>query len=964
MGNIYLRLQPSPFTLLALSFLIGLIVARPSDGLAHTTTPKHETTIIQEESIALPVGETVFKIGLTSEGIYEIDREALLDLGLPPNTNPQSLQLMHYGQPVAYQLVNDNGDEIFDTNEKIRFYGWPFDESRAEKLYVTENIFWLIPGQEASHIEQSPVVTDGALIDQTDQELRFEVDDAFSSVRIQQNSWDTFGVDPDHFFWLELVREVGSTSTEKSLTIDLPNPVDTIAAQATIAAHMVVRNENRNLYGNGVHGKLKLQHENLASSVSEEFGVGSVFTLTQSLPNNTLNDGVNEITFTNSIPGGYSDTQKDRFSTNLYVNYLTVNYLAELKANGNQLIFTHSASGNRRFQVSQLDKSDPDKVIAWEIGDRRSPTGIAPTYLSGAGSNHSHQIGFEMAGEQRFIVATESAVRSVDSLRAYTPESVEPASGGAQWVAIAYGDFAPAAQTLAAHRSAFSHLNTAVYDVEDIVNQYGYGFPSSMAIKRYVQHAYDEWEVPIEYLLLVGDAHFNPRHLDCSQCFKETEVNFIDFSVSIDSLVPIGHSYADDIQGLISSDYDYTLLEGDDLIADIAVGRLSVETVDQVNGAVQKIITYESNLVSSAEWQKELLFLHDLSGFNEAFKEQSGAAASLVPDGYYVTIDGLNGEGETAALRERMFAKIASGVGILMWRGHGSVDTWSNAGEKVLQYSDFTGLDPLFTNTDKPFVSISFDCLDGHFALPGYDSISESLLRLDAGRGAAAHFSSSGLGFANDHAIMSNAFLSGMYSGGHTTIGNLINRSKAVYLETLSETSEVYSFNLQGDPAMALLYAEIGNYVTGQDGDGTAGPGDTINWTYRFDNLSGITAANHTRLQVTLPADLTFVSADVKVAGLNSEVINTNLDIRTGENGESVITLSFHDGSSASAGGGIIPSETIEITLETEVVAQPASDVLVIESALLSPGQAALADTQSISLGADAISLPLIFNRQ
>ena len=921
--------------------------------------------------IELPVGQQVYKIVLdgTEPAIYEITSGDLLNAGLPASTDPNQLQLMHYGEPVAYQLVNDNGDSTFDPNEKIRFYGFEFDESRAEKLYVNENIFWLIPGSEAANLQAADPIFSGSITDSVTQSLTFEVDDAFSSMRLQQNSWDTLGVEPDHFFWQELARPIKTDAVSRTVSIDLPHPTESQLVDATITAHMVVRNEQTNLYGRDIHGRAAMQHTNTATPVTQNFGVGTAFSMTQSVPNTLLIDGANDITFWNEIPDDYTESQRNSFRTNLYLNYIEVDYLAKLSSVEGQLRFPYTANSNIYFELFDFDGVEPDDLIAWDISKKRQPKSIRAALPDSGGSGASHQIGLSLNGEHTFFVAAPDAIKTPAAIEPFTAVSLDPVRdgmNGVDWLAISHGDFVPAADTLATHRADYSHLETAVVDVEQVIAQYGYGFRSSMGLKRFIQHAYDDWERPLRYLTLVGDAHFNPRHLPCSQCLKESSGNGIDFGITIESFVPVPHAFADDIQGLISSDYDYTLLAGGDLIADIAIGRLSVETATQANAAVSKIILYEDGLTNGAAWQQEQLFLHDFSSFNEAFQAQSEAAAQLVPSPFDVTVDGLSVPEDASAVRERLFNRVSTGIGMLIWRGHGSVDNWSNAPEKLLSYNDIAGADPTLINTNKPFVSISFDCLDGHFAMPGYHSISESLIRMENGRGAAAHFSSSGLGFATDHEVMSNAFLHGLYSSGLTTIGDVINYSKATYLETLSETSEVYSFVLQGDPAMLLVATPLQNFsqvAASAAMTEVVEPGETVSLTVSFENGSEMIGSSQTGLTFSIPGDLTFNAIEISAAGSGAPITGTTVLTETGMAGETIVSLLFKEGESDSAISLLPAGQTIEIGLSMSVREEPAERIAIVDAILTTPGQAPQTLSYSVNLGATLNFLPLVSSK-
>ena len=82
-------------------------------------------------------------------------------------------------------------------------------------------------------------------------------------------------------------------------------------------------------------------------------------------------------------------------------------------------------------------------------------------------------------------------------------------------------------------------------------------------IKAWLQNAYDTWEDPPEFIVLVGDA---------------------DGSIALPCWWYDGGE----------SDHPYVQLEGDDLLADAHIGRISVESVDRLRLYVAKMVGYES----------------------------------------------------------------------------------------------------------------------------------------------------------------------------------------------------------------------------------------------------------------------------------------------------------------------------------------------------------------------------------
>ena len=78
------------------------------------------------------------------------------------------------------------------------------------------------------------------------------------------------------------------------------------------------------------------------------------------------------------------------------------------------------------------------------------------------------------------------------------------------------------------------------------------------SIKNYISDAYNTWEHPPEHIILVGDTGGSYQ---------------------------IGH-WSD-------SDYPYTLIAGDDLLPEMSIGRISVNSSSDLNNIINKTLIYE-----------------------------------------------------------------------------------------------------------------------------------------------------------------------------------------------------------------------------------------------------------------------------------------------------------------------------------------------------------------------------------
>ena len=143
---------------------------------------------------------------------------------------------------------------------------------------------------------------------------------------------------------------------------------------------------------------------------------------------------------------------------------------------------------------------------------------------------------------------------------AYGPQRADE---GAEFLIITAPQFVAAANALAAWRNAQGLLTQ--------VRTTNHTGSTASAIQSYIRTAYSSWSPAPSFVLFLGDAEHIPTHY-----------------------VTPHPSY----NHLIGTDLYYATLEGSDYFPEIALGRISVDTVEQAQKAVNDIIDYERNPVT------------------------------------------------------------------------------------------------------------------------------------------------------------------------------------------------------------------------------------------------------------------------------------------------------------------------------------------------------------------------------
>ncbi len=131
-----------------------------------------------------------------------------------------------------------------------------------------------------------------------------------------------------------------------------------------------------------------------------------------------------------------------------------------------------------------------------------------------------------------------------------------------------------------------------------------------LAIKDYIQNAYDNWEIPPEYVCLVGDANGA-------------------FSI------PAGHYVEIPYDG--ENDHVYSLLEGNDILSDVIVGRLSFNSLLEFMTILSKILNYEKTpFLGDNEWFNRAIMVGDPSSSGPSCIDTS-AIVEMIRNSHHMT---------------------------------------------------------------------------------------------------------------------------------------------------------------------------------------------------------------------------------------------------------------------------------------------------------------------------------------
>src|SRR5262249_6673024 len=319
-------------------------------------------------------------------------------------------------------------------------------------------------------------------------------------------------------------------------------------------------------------------------------------------------------------------------------------------------------------------------------------------------------------------------------------------------------------------------LRVETVSIEQVYQEFGFGEEGPKALKDFLEYAYQNWRRPsFKYVLLLGDASYDPKD------YLRTGVK--------DRIPPniVRTSYL-----WTASDPGYASVNGDDLLPDVAIGRLPAGTLDEAHILVDKIVSFETAGRSLAG---RAVLIADNADQAGAFEADSDDLAAGVLNGRAIERLYLSDLG--GGTRPAIAASFDAGAGLVSYVGHGGTAVW--ASENIFNNTDVSALQP---QGQQPLL-MTMNCRTGSLHSPPLDSLAEAFVKAD-GKGAIAAFSPSGLSVDEAAHLYQKALLTEIESGRHARLGDAVLAAQEAYADSgaLPELLQVYQ--LFGEPTLAI----------------------------------------------------------------------------------------------------------------------------------------------------------------
>ncbi len=670
------------------------------------------------------------KLKIPSDGIYRIGYQDLINYGADPSEiDPSTVKIYCKGRQLPLYFKTENAN-IFSAGDFIEFwatknYGSPdyrkivpagSDYLNYMNRYSDTTIVWLtwsgVKGERIKVVNtdtnnSNDTLTSYINLQHFEKDVRLWYYDA-SVPRVQLPFWQENKV-WTWAFW----GTGGGFSLPFTVSDAVPGSrFHTVARLISNAADVQV---NAHKVG------ISINSNPVADTIS--FDYTQTVNFSSYFPTGILNNGSNTLKLT-GLPTAGTFQQ-------VLLDWIDIEYYRELDASNDSLYFAFPDSLSKKLRIIKISNIGSDSsFILYKV---KPDTVKMENYSVSGAADKVLTFKDTVSGGDAYILIAPKYIKSPLFAENKKFLNLRKSGLGADDIIISnkllqqsvsqYNDFIDNSY----------HIRTYVAYVDDIYDEFSYGYAKPEAIRNFLLYAYNNWTPPSPtYLTLIGDANYDYKNLwsPVPQVRKQ-------------DLVP---SYGDPVSDNWYCTWDTTQID----IPQMLVGRIPASDNSQVIFYLGKYRKYLTRPYD--EWNKTFLFfsggdpslpseLAQLKSVNDSVLNYLVKPKPVGGEGinFYKTINPVTNFGPFT--NNQIQNSINNGGLFISYLGHSGTQTWDNG---------ITSVNDLKNTYDDRFPLITdFGCSTGKFAEPDVKAFSELFLSESDQGQAIGYLGNSSLGYVS-----------------------------------------------------------------------------------------------------------------------------------------------------------------------------------------------------------------------
>jgi len=731
------------------------------------------------------------KIGTALDGIFRLEKDDLENQNIVINSiDPRTFKLFLRGKEIPI-YVKGQDDGIFDGTDFIEFVGErnlggehrelsKFDEPYNEYLgrYTDTTVYWLSWGSSNGK--------------------RVKVNNLYNSnadtltyynevIHTEKNAWFDFSA-PDIVrrekpFWAEY-----KTWHEGNINVGISNKsftVSNVVPNLTFKMLIKTRDFVTNISADAHQVSLGLNSDNWSTPTFIDKYEKIV--LQTDLNSNLLEDGNNFLNI-NSV-------QTNANINVLLFDWYEVEYPRYLIPINSELKFSFPFINSYQEKNIKIQNTISDDFSIWRYGDNYEK------YITTIFDN---QISFSdtVIFSSKFIYMDETKILTPKIYNLKQFKNLRSTQNKSDYIAITHEKFKAKVNDYTQFISDNYNLDAVVIDIQDIYDEYSFGFFNPEAIQDFLQSTHTHWVTPTpKYVFLIGSAtydYYGNKFYNVS---------------SVTERVP---NYVPSFGAPVSDNWFVTWDTTGAFVPQMNIGRIPITSNEELDWYFEKHQNYVQKEFD--EWNKRYLFFSSGDAENSSELNSLRTSNNFVIDNYvnnipiggdavhfFKTIDPPSNFGPFS---DSFFQQeIDKGAVFISYSGHSGTQIWDNS---ITEASDLAN-----SNNRYPIVS-DFGCSTGKFAEPDVTSFSELFTTNENGQ-ALGYLGNSSLGFLSTSIAMVKLFFKKILSENIYNVSEAHKQAKLEMLQSFGSSSVNQLFSLTntliGDPIISLPIPTKPNFV-------------------------------------------------------------------------------------------------------------------------------------------------------
>ncbi|MFH0991893.1 MAG: C25 family cysteine peptidase [bacterium] len=481
----------------------------------------------------------------------------------------------------------------------------------------------------------------------------------------------------------------------------------------------------------------------------------------------------------------------------MIVDWIDVEYPRSLSAVGDTLFFSFTNLPNDGLRVVRVSGLTTPAAALYKLSP--SPKRISVLEHS-SGPPYTITFRDSVSNGDKYLLCSPAKIKIPLTQSSIHFPNLRDSQRSAEYLLITHKRYIAECKSYASTIESQYKRKIALVDVDDIYNEFGFGYPTPESIREYIKST-TRWLGPIpEYLLLVGDATYDYKNA----------IPPVNPSVAPIPTVP---SYGHPV-----SDPWFAVLDDSLPIPQLCVGRLPVNSIIELKRVIEKIKRYDTE--DFDDWNKSFLLFSggdpNTPGQVESFKMvQEEIIKEMItppPIGgtamhFYKTDNPQTNFGPYTSSQIR--EALNRGGVVINYIGHSGTQTWDNGIGDPAQLQNSRGRSALISD---------FGCSTAKFAEPDIRSFGE-LFTLGESGSAIAYIGNSALGSSLSALTLPKYFYRELLRNGVREIGKAhllakIKRSnESGGVSSLHNRVMMLTNTLLGDPIVQLALPQKPNII-------------------------------------------------------------------------------------------------------------------------------------------------------